>query len=239
MKGHGSLGRGLAEPARKEIEVKLRIADRSALRRRLIGLNAKLQGTRVHEMNTLYDTSGGMLLRSGRMLRVRVQRPAGEVGDAKTRARRSARQSTVWLTYKGPVQRGGVSGARGSPSYKVREEREVRVMDSDEIAGLLAGVGLGPCFRYEKYRSSYRLPGLPGLKVELDETPIGDFLELEGERKAIDRAARLLGCGPADYITQGYGTLYMERMATRSAKKGRAKPTHASGSEDMLFSRPK
>ena len=72
-------------------------------------------------------------------------------------------------------------------------------------------MGLSPCFRYEKYRSTYRLPGLPGLLVELDETPIGDFLELEGDSASIDRAAALLGFGPGDYITKSYGILFLEQ----------------------------
>jgi hypothetical protein len=63
-------------------------------------------------------------------------------------------------------------------------------------------MGLRPWFRYEKYRSTYRLPGFSELLVELDETPIGDFLELEGECGAIDRCAVLLGFRPADYIVK-------------------------------------
>ena len=47
------------------------------------------------------------------------------------------------------------------------------------------------------------------MKIEFDETPIGTFLELEGNRSAIDRAARLLGYARSQYITQTYGTLYI------------------------------
>jgi len=39
-------------------------------------------------------------------------------------------------------------------------------------------------FRYEKYRTTFRLPDsnawANGLLIELDETPIGTFVELEG-----------------------------------------------------------
>jgi adenylate cyclase class 2 len=44
----------------------------------------------------------------------------------------------------------------------------------------------------------------------LDQTPIGDFLELEGAAQWIDRTARTLGFSPADYITVSYGRLYLE-----------------------------
>ena len=47
------------------------------------------------------------------------------------------------------------------------------------------------------------------LKIELDETPIGAFLELEGSPSSIDRVARLLGYTHSDYITQTYGALYI------------------------------
>jgi len=52
-------------------------------------------------------------------------------------------------------------------------------------------------FRYEKYRTTFRLPDsnawANGLLIELDETPIGNLVELEGPAAAIDRAAEELG----------------------------------------------
>ena len=93
-------------------------------------------------------------------------------------------------------------------------------------------MGLRPCFRYEKYRSTYRLPGLPGLIVEVDETPIGDFLELEGSPMEIDCGAALLGFSPADYITKSYGALFVEQ---RHSAAGGSPPKWVVGSVDMLF----
>ncbi len=135
------------------------------------------------------------------------------------------------LTYKGPVQPDVSGGPSVSPAYKVREEREARVMDGEAVTGILEGIGLRPNFRYEKYRSTFRLPGLPGLKVELDETPIGDFLELEGGIEAIDRAAKLLGFGAADYITRSYScALSRDTPLNRPAREERA-------ASDMLFAK--
>ncbi len=70
------------------------------------------------------------------------------------------------------------------------------------LVRILEALGLRPSFRYEKYRSIYGLPGLAGVTLDLDETPIGDFLVAEGCRAAIDRSAALLGYRPADYITR-------------------------------------
>ncbi len=46
--------------------------------------------------------------------------------------------------------------------------------------------------------------------LELDETPIGVFLELEGPASAIDRAAQALGFEKRDYVLANYMTLYRE-----------------------------
>jgi adenylate cyclase class 2 len=70
---------------------------------------------------------------------------------------------------------------------------------------ILRSIGLRPGFRYEKYRTTFRLPGL---YVDLDETPVGVFLELEGTPKAIDRVARALGFSSRDYIRGTYWDLY-------------------------------
>jgi adenylate cyclase, class 2 len=223
----------------KEVEIKLRVPDRAALLRRLEGLKAKLARPRVHEMNVLYDTPDGALARRGQLLRVRAESSAPRVARGAGKTGKSKRVTGPWnalLTYKGRVEDAseGASGAREGRLYKVRDEREVRVMDQDGIASILTAMGLFPWFRYEKYRSTYRLPGLGSLKVELDETPAGDFLELEGVRGAIDRSAKLLGYGAADYITQSYGSLWREHRG-----HGPGEPSPGFDLEDMLFSKAK
>ena len=85
---------------------------------------------------------------------------------------------------------------------------------------ILRALGLGPVFQYEKFRTTYVLPGIPGVKVELDETPVGSFLELEGTESAIDRAATSLGYSSADYSTKTYGALYIEFCRSRGVRPG-------------------
>ena len=69
-------------------------------------------------------------------------------------------------------------------------------------------------FRYEKYRTTYKLPSsrqwAKGLLIEVDETPIGNFIELEGSPAAIDQAAEKLGYSPRDYVLKSYLALYLE-----------------------------
>ena len=219
----------------QEVEVKLRIADRAAFLGRLAELGAVATGPRVHEMNTLFDSPDGRLASAGQMARVRVERPAvaGGKKDKSAIAKRgdgvqSQDGSVATLTYKGPP-------GTQEDGYKEREEHEVRIGNASVLEGLCRLLGLRPWFRYEKYRSAYALPGIKGVELDFDETPVGDYLELEGDRASIDRAARLLGFGKGDYIVKSYGGLYMESRGIRGEGPVKGEPAPNSGVPDMLF----
>ena len=81
---------------------------------------------------------------------------------------------------------------------------------------ILTRLGYQPSFAYEKFRTTFRAAGEEGI-VTLDETPIGDFLELEGPGSWIDQTAITLGFGSADYITSSYAALYDEYRRIASA----------------------
>jgi adenylate cyclase, class 2 len=216
-----------------EIEVKLQISDRRQLLRQLARLKARRTRARVHEMNTLYDTGDGQLARHGQMLRLRVERPAppaqraGKAG--KTTHERSA--NTALLTFKGPVNEFKTSKPE---RYKIREEHELRISNPEEMPKIFEALGLRSWFRYEKFRSTFSLPGMTRLKVTLDETPIGLFVELEGQREEIDRAAGMLGFARSDYINKSYGALLVEERRLAGPASGK-EPTSFSGITDMLF----
>lgn len=101
------------------------------------------------------------------------------------------------LTYKGPPEAG---------PHKTREEIETTVGDAAALREVLGRLGYCAVFRYEKYRAEYRKDG--GLAL-VDETPIGIFIELEGDPDWIDGHARRLGFLPEHYITESYGALYL------------------------------
>lgn len=182
-------------PARRltarETEIKLRIADVNELRRALRRLGATSRG-RVLERNTLYDTPEGDLRRRSRLLRLRIETPAGLPG-----IRGGSRRALI--TAKAPVR------PPFSSRYKEKLEREREAAVPRRWPGMLRALGLQPAFRYEKYRTAFRLRGL---HLDLDETPVGDFLEIEGAPQAIKRAARALGFSPRDYIRATYWDLY-------------------------------
>lgn len=201
-----------------EIETKLRVIDLPVLRARLQKLRAVRIVPRTYESNTLYDTPAGDLRRLGRMIRIRVEQPA-----SKAKGRGEPLDLPAILTYKGPPRKSHSSpqetrGGSADKRLKIREELEVTLNSWKQMANILQALGLRPAFRYEKFRTTYILPGIRGLKVELDETPLGCFLELEGGPRAIDRAARLLGYKREDYITETYGSLYLADCRRRRVK---------------------
>ena len=218
----------------QEIEIKLRITDLREISLRLRRLRAR-RLTSVFERNDLFDTPGGYFFRTRQLFRHRWLLPTPRGASRRAALDPATARGRVALTNLFAARRSPFSGvitfkgrAKPSEKYKVREEVELHLPDAAQADRLLRSLGLAPWFRYEKRRTSFRLPRLPGLLVELDVTPIGPFLELEGPRQSIDRAARLLGYCPSDYITASYWTLYQEHRRSRP-----------NAPANMVFPRPK
>jgi len=209
----------------RETEIKLRISDVPAFRRALKRIGARLAGpgtSKVHEENVVFDTPQGGLAKHGQLLRIRTETPELR-GESKT----TASKQRVVLTFKQPMARPASAGAENASfgPYKVREEIEVDVAEAGNLTRIFEGLGMKGWFRYEKYRTTFRMPASKawarGLLIELDETPIGTFVELEGPAAAIDRAAEELGFSKHDYVLKNYLRLYMEDCR----RKGR-EPSH-------------
>jgi adenylate cyclase, class 2 len=208
----------------EEIEIKLRVPDVVRLCSLLKRLRAREISPRTFESNTLYDTPQEQLRRRGHLIRLRIELPSrNSVKKGPTE------NVSAILTYKGPsrLSRGAAKRGKGPKiltRFKIKDEAEVLVADAAEMARILRSLGFHPVFRYEKFRTTYVLPGIRNLKIELDETPVGIYLELEGPVAGIDRAARLLGYARNDYMTDTYGSLYLAACRRRGRKPG-----------DMLF----
>lgn len=181
-----------------ETEIKLKVANLDAIRRRLRYLRYRVHARRIFESNVVFDTTDRQFQSHGELLRVR----------------RAGHNAT--LTYKGP----------GKPGrHKSREELETSISDADVLEHVLTRLGCQKTFRYEKFRTEYARPDEPGI-LTVDETPIGNYVELEGAPDWIDDAARELGFSPSDYVTKSYGTLYLEYCRERGVAPA-----------NMLFSR--
>jgi adenylate cyclase, class 2 len=200
----------------KETEIKLPVTDIRAFERKVKKLGGRSVGAgggRVHEFNVIFDTPDGGLAKHGQLLRIRKEMPRGPGRKAAT--------ARVVLTFKQPTVRGlDEDGSR----FKVREETEVEVTDSAALGKIFEGLGLRGWFSYEKYRTTWKLGATErwarDLLIELDETPVGNFIEIEGPPEAIDRAAAALGYVRKDYLLKNYLALYAEDCKRRGVTPG-------------------
>ena len=151
---------------------------------------------RTLESDEVFDHGVSSLKNTGQLLRLRR---AGSVAT---------------VTYKGPPTPG---------RHKSREEIEFDVSDPKAFELVLERLGFSPSFRYEKFRTKFAAPSEPGI-ITIDETPIGVYLELEGEANWIDNTAARLGFVHAQYCTASYAALYREYLRS-----------HEGSGRDMVF----
>jgi adenylate cyclase class 2 len=177
-------------PSKKEIEIKFRIDDVRALNRKLRAAGLRRITPRTHEMNALYDLPGQPLRKRGDLLRLR-------------------KYGSDWvLTHKAKGKAG---------RHKTRVETETQVADGPKMDAILRALGFTPTFRYEKFRAEWA--GGRG-HVVVDETPIGNFGEIEGPPRWIDQTAKQLGIPAGHYITETYAGLFFAwKRRTRSPAK--------------------
>jgi adenylate cyclase class 2 len=165
-----------------ETEIKFRVDGLAALAEQLQSAGFRLETPRSFESNVLYDTPDRQMRARTEILRIRSY--AGR-----------------WtLTLKRLPESGS-----GEDRHKHRVETETGIADGDALAELFLSFGLVAAFRYEKWRTEWT--DGEGHCV-IDETPIGDYAELEGSSAWIDRTAARLGVDPARYVTLSYGRLF-------------------------------
>ncbi len=164
----------------QEIEIKFRVTELRQLARKLREAGFRIITPRTHEMNTLYDLPGEVLRKRKELLRLR-------------------KYGSGWkLTHKAKKQSG---------RHSSREELETSVGDGKQTDAILRALGYSPSFRYEKFRAEWS-DGKG--QVVVDETPIGNFCEIEGASRWIDATAKKLAVTEADYITTNYAGLFAE-----------------------------
>ena len=174
------------------LEIEVKLASDNLDRLRNAGFTLTLTKPRHFEDNWLLDTAERSLFKRGAALRVRKGGGRGSV------------------TYKGLVEGGEES------ILKIREEIESEAADPDRLIELFERLGFHRAFRYQKYRTSYRL-AIEGreLKVEFDETPMGNFIEIEGDEPEVLRVLEVTGFFASDIIRESYPELQARRCESR------------------------
>lgn len=165
-----------------ETEIKFCVDDLASLAERLTAAGFHLDTPRAFESNVLYDTPDRAMRARTEILRIRNY--AGR-----------------WtMTHKRLPD-----DSPGEDRHKHRIETETEVSDGNALADVFRSLGLVCAFRYEKWRSEWS--DGEGHCV-IDETPIGNYAELEGPADWIDRVAARLGVSPEQYLTLSYGRLF-------------------------------
>jgi adenylate cyclase class 2 len=165
-----------------ETEIKFRVANVEELAGRLRKADFRLQTPRTFESNVLYDTPDRKMRARTEILRIRNYGGRWTVTHKR-------------LPDVGP----------GEDAHKHRIETETEVGDGAVLETVFLSLGLTAAFRYEKWRSEWT--DGEGHCV-IDETPIGDYAELEGAAEWIDRTAQRLGVDRSEYLTLSYGRLF-------------------------------
>lgn len=164
----------------QEVEVKFRVGKLRALDRKLRAAGFRKQTPRTLEVNTLYDLPGAKLRKRKELLRLR-------------------QYGKEWkIAHKSGTRTGGHSS---------RQELETKVGNGKVMDAILRSLGYEPSFRYEKFRTEWS--DHKG-EVVVDETPVGNFAEIEGPPRWIDETARKLGVSRDQYIMKNYATLFNE-----------------------------
>jgi len=169
-----------------EREVKLLFPTTAAAREVVLAAGAVLAEALRLQDDSLYDLPDETLRRKGCVVRIRTERWTD-------------RPDTTTLTVKGPVQ---------ASQMKLREEHETRVENAQALMRAFDALGMRVWFRYQKYREEF---STPGLVLAIDETPVGTYVELEGDEDAIRAMTTALGRSPADFIVDSYYRLFMKR----------------------------
>jgi adenylate cyclase class 2 len=178
-----------------EQEMKIPVASLADVRRRLRDRRAETLDSFALEDNWVLDDSAGALAKAGRLLRLR----------------RFGGRST--LTLKGEASFSG--------GVKSRVEMETEVENPEEMLAILRSLGFAPVRRYQKRRETF---SLDRVIVALDETPMGNFVELEGQAEQLPAAALALDLDPHAAV---HGT-YLDLWAAYRSQ-------HPTATDDMVF----
>lgn len=162
-----------------EIEVKFYVSDFKPIRRRMEEMGAASQG-KWFETNLRFEDQDQSLFRQNSLLRLR-------------------RDSRNRLTFKSSP--GPSAGGEDDAQFKVYRELELEVSSFETMVRILESIGYHVEQTYEKERETFHYGNL---EVCADTLPFGDFLEIEGEKKAIRSMARRLGLAWEQRILENY-----------------------------------
>lgn len=130
---------------------------------------------------------------------------------------RNEEDGSITLTVKAKLKE--------STEFFKRIELETAVSDAEKVIAMMPFFGFPKRISWEKKRHSFLMNGSSDLCFFLDETPMGWFLEIEGEENKIEDAIARLNLQELKRINNAYLGLWEEY-----------KKEHGISSNDMMFS---
>ncbi|MFH0998928.1 MAG: class IV adenylate cyclase [Pseudomonadota bacterium] len=164
-----------------EIEIKFYIPDIDSIRARIRSLGAELMSSGF-ETNTRFDDEALCLTLGKKLLRLRQ--------DSRCR-----------LTVKSPPDDPGDADTE----FKIFRELEVEISNAQTMTAILEQLGFYPRQVYEKQRETYLFSQT---ELCLDTLPYGHFLEIEGGKDNIRKAAEIIGLNWKKRITANYLSIF-------------------------------
>jgi predicted adenylyl cyclase CyaB len=166
-----------------ELEYKFWVKDKKSLIKILNG-RASAKKPRQYQSSVMFDNPAGIMQKTDGRIRVRT---FGDSGDKS-------------LTYKKPLL--SQNGAKREIEY------EIKFHDPDgQIEKILEAMEFRPTTSYERFQTGWEINGV---QVTLDEYPFADIIEIEGEKKEIERLAQELGFNIQQGLTKPVDTLFQE-----------------------------
>lgn len=183
-----------------EIEAKIRVDNLTAIKEKLIALGCRVEKEFYREWNAFYDFPDGRLTKNKQALRLRLE------------------GKKAFLTYKGQPLK--------SRSFKIREELETEIKNIKHLKKMLKKLGFKQIFQYRKKRMILRKDRI---KICLDDTEAGCFMELEGKRSDLVRLAKQLGYSRKNFLTADYVQMIKEARSLAYSSSS-SKPSSSSNS---------
>lgn len=162
----------------KEIEIKFKIANPDSIRKKLKKAGAKFFGE-TFEKTIRFDTKNKQLEKHGKFLRVR-----------------SGFKNTI--TFKRKL-------SKTDKKFKEREEIEFEISDPKGMEIILEKMGFSKKLIMEKYREKWQWGSA---EVVIDKLPFGNFIEVEGSKKEIQKTIKALNLRFIDSLTATYWDLW-------------------------------
>src|SRR3989338_8143446 len=170
-----------------EIEVKLKIDDNQI--KKIVDNTNTIAGKEVHQKTVMFDNADKLM----------------EHTDGRIRLRQQGNNAS--LSYKRPLPSVG--------NEKKEVELETEVGNFEVMSNILRMMGYAPSTSYEKYTTTIKLKDKPEIHIEIQKYPFETFLEIEGDKEEIEKAAKQLGFDIKNALVKPVDTLFTEWRAIK------------------------